>query len=114
MDLAIVKKQDSTFDDFWRLYPKRPGANKAQALKQWEKRIKEGEDPQEILYGTSQYRHYCEVLKIEPQFIKQASTFIGPNKHYACEWTIVKNDKSTDFDRWLTGNPGEDDGIIDI
>lgn len=111
MEIAIAKNHAPDFEDFWHLYPKRPGANKAQALDQWNKRIKQGDLPEEILNGTRQYRDYCEAMKTEPQFIKQAATFIGPKKHFLCDWqpTSKGNDRKTWADR-LTGK-GEDDGF---
>lgn len=116
MNLAIAKKQDSDFDQFWRLYPKRPGANRIESEKQWVKRIKEGDLPQEILDGTKMYRAYCEALKIEPQYIKQAATFLGPKKHFQCDWTVTeRKNQRQDWADKLTGKTGGDDGFtIDI
>jgi hypothetical protein len=100
------------FDKFWSLYPKRPGANKAQARKAWDARIKKGAFPEEILYGAERYRKYCEALKIDPIYIKQAYTFLGPNQHYLLKWEVPKTQRQTWADK-LTGKGDEDGFIID-
>ncbi|MES2729947.1 MAG: phage replication protein [Pseudomonadota bacterium] len=113
---AIQKNLDRNFENFWRAYPKRPGANKTQAAKAWQARMNEGATVLEIAYGTKRYRNYCEAMKIEPQFIKQASTFLGPNKHYLDEWAAVgrkQGSQSADFISALTGR-NNDDEFIDI
>jgi len=102
---------DSDFERFWRLYPKRPGANKMQARKQWDARIKQGAFPEEILYGTKRYAYYCKALKVDSQYIKQASTFLGPNKHYLSEWAVEsKQNARQNWANRLTGK-GDDDGF---
>lgn len=112
---AVEKTIDLDFENFWRLYPKRPGGNKTQAAKAWAARMKEREDVQQILYGTKRYRDYCIAMGIEPKFIKQASTFIGPDKHYRSDWAVGKSGpmKPGGFLAGLTGRK-HDSGIIDI
>lgn len=102
---------DGNFDKFWLIYPKRPGANKLQTRKQWDTRIKQGAFAEEIIYGATRYAAYCKALKIEPQYIKHASTFVGPNKHYLSQWAIPSrlNARQNWADR-LTGK-GNDDGF---
>jgi hypothetical protein len=110
----MKSSDDEDFDKFWLIYPKRPGANKLQTRKQWDARIKQGAFPEEMIYGAMRYAGYCKELKIEPQYIKQASTFIGPNKHYLSEWSAVskQNARKSWADR-LTGKDG-DESTIDI
>lgn len=101
---------DSEFDKFWAVYPKRPGANKIQTRKQWDARIKQGAFAEEMIYGAMRYAGYCTALNTEPQYIKQAATFVGPNKHYLSEWSAESKQsaRKTWADR-LTGK-GTDDG----
>lgn len=115
--VAVAQTFDFAFDfeNFWKLYPKRPGANKTQAARAWGKRIKEGSSAEEIIFGTTRYRHYCETMKIDPQYIKQASTFLGPDKHYESDWTPVvsRNPNQQWLDKMRGKKGGEDEFTID-
>lgn len=104
---------DEDFEEMWKIYPKRPGANKTQALKAWNARLKEGVLAACMKNGVLRYRRYCEEMQTEPQYIKQAATFLGPDKHFDADWSAGQN-KAGKFDDWLTGGKGGDDGIIDI
>jgi hypothetical protein len=104
----------SGFNIFWNLYPKRPGANKSQAFMQWEARLKAGATMEEMQQGADRYRRYCQAMNVEPQYVKQAATFLGPHKHYLLDWKPTR--KNSFVDR-LTGRNqgGDDDGtIIDV
>ena len=104
---------DEYFDKFWLIYPKRPGANKIQTRKQWDARIKQGAFQEEMIYGAERYRDYCKALNIDPQYIKQASTFVGPNKHYLSHWSVTtKQNQRKDWADRLTGK-GDDGFTID-
>lgn len=106
-----ARKADLDFEKFWQIYPKRPGANKTQAAKAWEARLKKGASVEEMLRGAARYRQYCQTMQVEPQFIKQASTFIGPDEHYLNDWHATgKRHASQDFANRLTGRNGGDDG----
>lgn len=109
---ANKKNDDPDFDFFWSIYPKRPGANKTQAAKAWQARLKEGVSPEEILAGTDRYSEYCKSKDVEPQYIKQAATFIGPDKHFLSDWS--GDSKAKKFDSWLNGGKGGDDDFIDV
>lgn len=78
-------------DDFelaWSAYPKRPGASKADSMKAWNARIKDGVDPQTIYAGVARYAAYCDATVSSPQYIKQPATFFGKGKHYESDWSI--------------------------
>src|SRR5262245_31214714 len=108
--LANVKPD---FDLFWSLYPKRPGNSKAAARKQWDARIRQGVAPEVMIKGTLEYRNYCKVKIDDPQFIKQASTFLGRDEHYLSDWSVKK--KKASFADRLTGrSEGDSDDFIDI
>lgn len=105
------KNQDLDFEKFWEMYPKRPGANKSQALKAWLARLKDGATIEEMQQGCYRYRVYCRTMNVEPQYVKQASTFLGPDKHYLNDWKA--HNRNQDFADRLTGKRGDDEYIID-
>ncbi len=77
-------KPDPLFDEFWQAYPERmPPSNRVSAEEQWTARIKQGADPQDIIRGA---RHYADERQrenaIKTKFVKMASTFLGPKKHW--------------------------------
>lgn len=106
------KIPDLDFEEFWQDYPKRPGANKTQALNAWKTRLRQGASIIEMQNGALRYARYCEAMQTEGKYIKQASTFLGPDKHYESEWNVETGAEK--FDSWLIGSKGTDDDIIDI
>ena len=85
---SVEQDSEEFFEDAWKAYPARPGASKADALKAWRKRVKDGADPLAILAGVKRYAAYCKASETEPQYIKQPATFFGPGEHYLSDWTI--------------------------
>jgi hypothetical protein len=75
------------FEEAWRVYPKRPGANKKASFKAWSARIASGVEPQLMLTGSARYAAYCAANNTDPQYIKQPATFFGPDHHYLSDWT---------------------------
>jgi hypothetical protein len=91
---------DGVFEQAWAEYPKRIGGNsKTDAQKAWKARRKEGVSVEEMLEGVIRYRKFCEVDgKIGTIYVKHASTFFGPGKHYAEDWELPKpKDNVTPF-----------------
>ncbi|AFN39091.1 replication initiation protein [Burkholderia phage BcepMigl] len=82
------KPDDLLFEEAWLLYPKRPNNSKAAALKAWNARIKAGVDPTRMIEGVKRYAAFCAANKTEPQYIKQASTFFGPDLHFDSDYTV--------------------------
>lgn len=76
----------SDFDIFWKIFPKRPGASKVDAMKAFKARIKGGITADEILNGTKRYADYCQKTGIDPQFIKHPATFLGSGLHFMADW----------------------------
>lgn len=76
------------FETAWAAYPKRPGASKADSVKAWNARIKEGVDPQTIYAGVVRYAAYCKATISSPKYIKQPATFFGSGRHYESTWEI--------------------------
>jgi hypothetical protein len=81
---ALAANAAVTFDDFWKRYPKRSGGNsRKDAEKAWNARIRAQVDPVEILAGLDRYVAYLVAAdKIGSEFVKQASTFLGPSHHW--------------------------------
>lgn len=73
------------FAEAWAAYPPRPGHSKAGAQRAWTARLKEGHDPQTLLAGIRAYARYTQGS--DPQFIKHAATFLGPDRHWEADWT---------------------------
>jgi phage replication O-like protein O len=76
------------FEEAWAAYPNRSGGNsKAGALRAWNARVNAGSSPAELGAGTKRYAAYCAKEKIiGTRFVKMASTFFGPDEHYAEAW----------------------------
>ncbi|WP_205191559.1 helix-turn-helix domain-containing protein [Burkholderia sp. LMG 13014] len=85
---ARKKSNDDTDADFeraWSIYPKREGGNpKAAALKAWRARLREGEDAERLIAATGAYASaQRRAGNVGTRFVKLASTFFGPDRHYA-------------------------------
>lgn len=88
--------------EFKNLYPKRGGdANWRGAVRAGNARIAQGHDPSEFLNGARRYAEFCKVTsKIGTEFVKQAATFLGPDKPFLEPW----NPPATAADVRLAGN----------
>jgi len=78
------------FELAWREYPKRAGGNsKVDAFKAWTARIKSGATAQELTDRLRRYADYVTAAgKLNTEYVKQASTFFGPSKHYEELWSF--------------------------
>lgn len=87
---ARSAKQDYSpeFETAWQDYPKRAGGNsKAAAWKAWKARLKDGVNPEAMLAGVKRYATYARTTgSIGTQFVKQAATFFGPDRHFEELW----------------------------
>lgn len=81
---------DAVFEEAWAIYPKRPGNSRADTLKQWHARVKDGVDPLDMLAGARRYAKYVEVEGTEPRYVKQAQTFFGRGRHFEADWTPTR------------------------
>ena len=59
-----------TFDDFWKRYPKKVGRKKAE--QEWDKAIKAGTDPHQIMAGLDT----SPCLKTNPKYIPNPATWL--------------------------------------
>ncbi|MBJ9137609.1 helix-turn-helix domain-containing protein [Citrobacter farmeri] len=87
---ARSAKQDYSpeFETAWQAYPKRAGGNsKTAAWKAWKSRLKDGVKPEDMLAGVKRYAAYVKVTgNAGTQFVKQAATFFGPDRHFEEAW----------------------------
>ncbi|AUZ65770.1 helix-turn-helix domain-containing protein [Citrobacter sp. CFNIH10] len=87
---ARSAKQDYSpeFETAWQAYPKRAGGNsKTAAWKAWKSRLKDGVKPEGMLEGVKRYAAYCRTTgNTGTQFVKQAATFFGPDRHFEESW----------------------------
>ena len=107
------------FESAWAAYPKRSGSNpKRKAYSAFLQRIKEYENAP-IFSGITRYAAFCvETGKTGTEYVMQAATFFGPDKHYENDWTIpaAQNNPPKDDNKltaWATNHnyrpahPGE-------
>ncbi|EPS5421679.1 TPA: helix-turn-helix domain-containing protein [Klebsiella michiganensis] len=87
---ARPAKQDYSpeFETAWQAYPKRAGGNsKPGAFKAWKARLKDGVKPEDMLAGVKRYAAYARATgSVGTQFVKQAATFFGPDRHFEESW----------------------------
>ncbi|TXT70715.1 helix-turn-helix domain-containing protein, partial [Enterobacter hormaechei] len=76
------------FEKAWQAYPKRAGGNsKAAAWKAWKARIKDGVNTEAMLTGVNRYAGYVRATgSAGTQYVKQAATFFGPDRHFEEPW----------------------------
>lgn len=76
------------FEQAWSAYPKRAGGNSKQsAWKAWNARIREGVSAAEMIAGVQRYAGFVLATgNTGTQFVKQASTFFGPDRHFEESW----------------------------
>ncbi|HEH7815044.1 TPA: helix-turn-helix domain-containing protein [Escherichia coli] len=76
------------FEQAWREYPKRAGGNsKSAAFKAWKARLREGIKPETMLDGVRRYAAWVRATgNTGTQFVKQAATFFGPDRHFEDFW----------------------------
>ena len=76
------------FERAWQAYPKRAGGNsKAAAWKAWKARIKDGVNTEAMLAGVNRYAGYVRATgSAGTQYVKQAATFFGPDRHFEESW----------------------------
>lgn len=76
------------FEQAWQAYPKRAGGNsKAAAWKAWKARIKDGVTTEAMLAGVNRYAGYVRATgSVGTQYVKQAATFFGPDRHFEESW----------------------------
>lgn len=86
----VLQDYSPEFETAWKAYPKRAGGNpKPSAWKHWKARLKEGISPDDMLAGVQRYAAWVTVTgKSGTEYVKQAATFFGPDRHFAESWTL--------------------------
>jgi len=107
--------EPADFEEFKKIYPKRSGAQPwAKALRTISARLKEGVQWTDILDGVRRYAAYCAATdRIGTEFVLQAATFCGPEKHFTESWeppatkSEARQDKNIDAGlKWMEGSSG--------
>tara|TARA_R110001583_G_scaffold3160_2_gene20666 strand:+ start:186 stop:473 length:288 start_codon:yes stop_codon:yes gene_type:complete len=70
------------FEIFWQAYPKRtPHANpKKPASKAFDRLVKRGAKPDQLIEGAAQYAKYCKAHVRDRQYIAMAATFLNQER----------------------------------
>ena len=78
------------FERAWLAYPKRAGGNsKSAAFKAWKARLNEGVNHETMLEGVERYAGWVSAMgNSGTQFVKQAVTFFGPDRHFEESWEV--------------------------
>jgi hypothetical protein len=86
------------FETFWNAYPKRAGANpQKKAVGAYRARLAEGCTSGEIAEGVVRYANFCAATgKLGTEYILQAATFLGPEKHFRNSWDAPSSAAPTD------------------
>lgn len=89
---------ESDFAQLWTTYPKRAGGNnKAVALRAYLARRKSGVQHDELLAGVVRYAAFVRSEGNEgSKFVKQATTFLGPDEHWREPWEPAAPDRRDD------------------
>ncbi len=85
---SYKENYSNEFEKAWQAYPKRAGGNsKAAAWKAWKARIKDGVNTEAMLAGVNRYAGYVRATgSAGTQYVKQAATFFGPDRHFEEPW----------------------------
>ena len=78
------------FLDFKLAYPERAGGQGwRKAMRSAAARLAEGHAPSELIAGAQRYAAYVDGTgKRGTEYVKQAATFLGPDKHFLEPWTL--------------------------
>lgn len=69
-----------SFDDFWKIYPRKN--DKARAYKCYQARLKDGYTEDQLLTACKNYAAECEKNKTEQKYIKHGATFLSINEPF--------------------------------
>lgn len=98
-DADASRPRDEKFEEFWKVYPRREGANpKEPARKQFNSAVKAGADPDEIIAGAKRCR-VVEAKNIGTPYIPQA-----------VKW--LRDERWNDYPARPEGDDG--DGLIEV
>ena len=75
--MSLSKAQLLAFDRFRAAYPRRPDNPWSRVKPAFEKALKAGVDPEELIRAAAAYAEQCKALGKDPKFIFYASTFLN-------------------------------------
>ena len=96
-DRVCNSELEEEFEVIWKEYPRKQG--KANALKSYKKARKKGTTYEEVLIGLENYVKYITIEKIQPQYIKQGSTWFNQecwNDDYTIKREVTTADLNID------------------
>ncbi len=97
-NVSSPKQQlEEEFETIWKEYPRKQG--KTNALKSYIKARKKGTTYEEVLTGLENYVNYITIEKVQPQYIKQGSTWFNQecwNDDYTIRREITTADLNID------------------
>lgn len=70
-----IGNYSTEFEAFWSIYPRK--ADKAQAYKKYNARLKDGYSPDELRKAAENYAAQCRRDRTEDKYIKHGKTFLG-------------------------------------
>lgn len=83
------------FPNFWKVYPFKKGS-RAEAEKLYHNAIKSGV-PYELLNGRADaYGRYIQATRTERRFTKNATTFLGRERHWETDWDEAREQSEND------------------
>jgi hypothetical protein len=68
------------FEQFWQQYPIQ--TEKKRAFRLWQNRIKDKVDARDLIQAAKHYAAFCHRRRTDPYYIKEPTTFLGPEKLY--------------------------------
>ena len=97
------------------VYPKRNGQGWIKAGEKIEEHLANGESFEEMLRGADNYRKCCAKEGTEPQYIRMAQTFFGPNMWWLefmeledAENELTLDDEAAEYGIQRQENEGDD------
>lgn len=70
-----INDYSTDFEKFWNIYPRK--ADKAQAYKKYQARLKDGFSHDQLCNAAKNYAEQCKKDNTEEKYIKHAKTFLG-------------------------------------
>ena len=79
--MAMSKTHLAAFDGFWAAYPCRPDNPKAAARQVFERRVREGADPDAIVGAAGRYAAHCAATQLDSKFVPHARTWLAQRRY---------------------------------
>ena len=98
VDKITIKQLDKEFEIVWGNYPRKQG--KTNAFKSYCKARKAGVSSEDILAGLYAYINYIRKQKVDPQFIKQGSTWFS-QECWNDDYSIKKTGRTEAVPDWM-------------